>query len=187
MDSYIELQLLPDPEFPANMLMNALFAKLHRGLVSSGEGRIGVSFPDVEQEGGGLGSRLRLHGAAIDLERLMSVNWLQGMRDHLHDSQVRKVPGSACYRVVRRVQAKSSPERERRRLVARKGLCVEAAIKAIPDSAAEMLRLPYLLLTSRSTQQQFRLFIEHLPVQKEAAQGRFSAYGLSSTATVPWF
>ncbi len=187
MDSYIELQLLPDPEFPANMLMNALFAKLHRGLVSSGEGRVGISFPDVEQKGVGLGARLRLHGAAVDLERLMSANWLQGMRDHLSCSQVRPIPENAAYRVVQRVQAKSSPERERRRLIARKGISAEAAVQAIPDSAAEMLRLPYVLLTSQSTQQQFRLFVEHLPVQNEPVRGAFSAYGLSSTATVPWF
>lgn len=187
MDSYIELQLLPDPEFPANMLMNALFAKLHRGLVCSGEGRVGISFPDVEEKGVGLGGRLRLHGTATDLERLMSANWLQGMRDHLSCSPVSPVPATAACRVVRRVQAKSSPERERRRLIARKGISAEAAVLAIPDNAAEMLRLPYLLLASQSTQQQFRLFVEHLPVQKETVQGTFSAYGLSSTGTVPWF
>ena len=187
MDSYIELQLLPDPEFPANMLINALFAKLHRVLVSCGEGRIGISFPDVEQKGIGLGSRLRLHGTAADLERVMSTNWLQGMRDHLSCSLVSPVPATAAYRAVRRVQAKSSPERERRRLVARKGISADAAMQAIPDSAAETLRLPYLLLTSQSTQQQFRLFVEHLPVQEEPAPGMFSAYGLSTAATVPWF
>jgi CRISPR-associated endonuclease Csy4 len=187
MDSYIELQLLPDPEFPANMLMNALFAKLHRGLVSGGEGRVGISFPDVEQKGVGLGARLRLHGTGTDLERLMSANWLQGMRDHLSCSPVSPVPATAAYRVVRRVQAKSSPERERRRLIARKGITPDAAMQAIPDSSAEALRLPYLLLSSQSTQQQFRLFVEHLPAQKEAVQGMFSAYGLSADATVPWF
>jgi CRISPR-associated endonuclease Csy4 len=187
MDSYIELQLLPDPEFPAITLMNALFAKLHRGLVSTGEGRIGVSFPDVEQKGIGLGSRLRLHGTAADLERLMSANWLQGMRDHLSCSPVSLIPATTDYRVVRRVQAKSSPERARRRLINRKGISAEAAQQAIPDSAAEMIRLPYLLLTSQSTQQQFRLFVEHLAVQKEHVSGMFSAYGLSPVATVPWF
>lgn len=187
MDSYIELHLLPDPEFPANTLMNALFAKLHRGLVSSGEGRVGVSFPDVERKVSGLGERLRLHGRVADLERLMSVNWLQGMRDHLSCSEVTPVPAMSAHRVVRRVQAKSSPERERRRLIARKGISVDEAIEAIPDSATQLLRLPYLQLASQSTQQQFRLFVEHLPLQKEAVQGTFSAYGLSSSGTVPWF
>lgn len=187
MDSYIQLQLLQDPEFSANTLMNALFAKIHRSLVSSGDGRVGVSFPDVGQKGLGLGVRLRLHGQTADLERLMSVKWLQGMRDHLSCSPISPVPATATYRVVRRVQAKSSPERARRRLIARKGISTEAAMEAIPDNAAEMLRLPYLLLISQSTQQQFRLFVEHLPLRKEPAPGAFSAYGLSAVATVPWF
>lgn len=187
MDAYIELQLLPDPEFPATLLMNALFAKLHRALVGNGEGRIGISFPDLEPKGAGLGKRLRLHGLTADLERLMAGNWLQGMRDHLACNPISKVPGNAQQRIVRRVQAKSSPERERRRLVRRKGISQASAIESIPDSAAERLILPYVLLSSQSTGQQFRLFIEHLPVQKEASPGNFSAYGLSSNASIPWF
>lgn len=187
MDSYIELQLLPDPEFPATTLMNALFAKLHRGLVGSGDGRVGISFPDVAQKEACLGSRLRLHGQAADLEKLMALNWLQGMRDHLSCGPLSAVPANASYRVVRRVQAKSSPERERRRLIARKGVSPEAAIWAIPDSAAHRLSHPYLVLASQSTQQQFRLFVEHLPLQDQAIPGSFNAYGLSAGATVPWF
>ena len=187
MDSYIELQLLPDPEFSATILMNALFAKLHRALVCGGEGRIGIGFPDVEKKCVGLGSRLRLHGPAGDLQRLMSANWLQGMRDHLAIGTISSIPADARHRVVRRVQAKSSPERERRRLITRKKISAEAAIEAIPDSAAELLNLPYLLLASQSTQQQFRLFVEHLPLQQKAVPGSFSAYGLSAVATIPWF
>lgn len=187
MDSYIEFQLLPDPEFPATTLMNALFAKLHRALASHGEGRIGISFPEVDGRAAELGSRLRLHGAAGDLERLMATNWLAGMRDHLRCSPIDAVPKTASFRIVRRVQAKSSPERERRRLISRKGIDREAAIRAIPDSAAERLKHPYLVLSSRSTGQQFRLFVEHLPEQSTPVAGEFGAYGLSAQATIPWF
>lgn len=42
MKHYLEIQVQPDPEFPAPHLMNALFAKLHRGWWSSkGQGRWG--------------------------------------------------------------------------------------------------------------------------------------------------
>lgn len=187
MDSYIELRLLPDPEFQVTTLMNALFAKLHRGLVSHGEGRVGISFPDVEQKSAGLGTRLRLHGQAADLERLMSANWLQGMRDHLVCTPVTPVPANASHRVVRRVQAKSSPERARRRLMARKGINLDEAIRRIPDNLGQRLSSPYLELASQSTGQSFRLFVEHLPKQAAPVQGMFNAYGLSSSATVPWF
>lgn len=185
MDSYLELQLLPDPEFPPAMLMNALFAKLHRALVSHGEGRIGISFPDVST--GQLGQRLRLHGQAGELEKLMACNWLQGMRDHLAAFAIRPVPDGAKHRIVRRVQAQSNPERLRRRLIRRKGIGEEEARAAIPDSAAQTLALPSLQVTSQSTQQQFRLFIEHLPVQAESSPGHFTSYGLSNEASIPWF
>lgn len=33
MDHYIDILLLPDPEFPASMLMGALYNKLHKALV----------------------------------------------------------------------------------------------------------------------------------------------------------
>lgn len=185
MDAYLELQLLPDPEFPPAMLMNALFAKLHRALVSHGEGQIGISFPDVGS--GQLGQRLRLHGQAGDLEKLMASNWLQGMRDHLAAFAIRPVPDGAKHRIVRRVQAQSNPERLRRRLIRRKGIGEDEARAAIPDSAAQTLALPSLMVTSQSTQQQFRLFIEHLPVQAASSPGRFTSYGLSNAASIPWF
>jgi CRISPR-associated endonuclease Csy4 len=187
MDAYLEIRLLPDPEFVPTTLMNALFSKLHRGLVAHGGQSIGVSFPDVGKNGRSLGERLRLHGSKADLEKLMASNWLVGMRDHATASEIAQVPARAKQRVVRRVQAKSSPERQRRRLIARKGTSAEQAMQTIPDSAAERLNLPYLVLTSQSTGQQFRLFVEHLAVREQAVDGEFSAYGLSSTATVPWF
>ena len=187
MDAYLEIRLLPDPEFMPTMLMNALFSKLHRGLVMHGGQNIGISFPDVRDSSRSLGERLRVHGCEEELEKLMTMNWLVGMRDHLKIGDFADVPIHAKPRVVRRVQAKSSPERQRRRLMARKGVSPEQARRAIPDAAAEKLDLPYLVLASQSTGQQFRLFIEHMPIQDLAVPGQFSAYGLSTTGTVPWF
>ena len=187
MNSYLEIRLLPDPEFSPTTLMNALFSKLHRALVTHGGQNIGVSFPEAGEKNPTLGARLRLHGVAADLETLMALGWMAGMRDHANVGEIAPVPAQAKHRVVRRVQAKSNPERDRRRLIARKGLSTEEARQAIPDSAAERLRLPYLVVGSKSTEQQFRLFVEHLPVQDMALPGLFSAYGLSPSATVPWF
>ena len=187
MDHYLEIRLLPDPEFPATTLMNALFSKFHRGLASHGEGAIGVSFPDVKEAHRGLGSRLRLHGSAADLRDFMGANWLAGMRDHVAIDGPAPVPAGARHRTVRRVQAHSNPERERRRLIARKGVSAAEALAAIPDSRAEQLDLPFILLSSRSTGQQFHLFIEHLPIVDEPRLGSFGSYGLSPKTTIPWF
>lgn len=185
MEAYLEIRLLPDPEFPPNVLLNALYGKLHRGLAAHGGQNIGVSFPEAGK--GGLGTRVRLHGAAAELESLMVMGWLAGMKDHVAVGEVLPVPRIAGYRIVRRVQAKSSPERLRRRLMARKGVSAEQARQAIPDNAAEQLDLPYVVLRSQTTGQQFRLFVEQLPLQELSVPGPFSAYGLSPTATVPWF
>lgn len=186
MDAFLDIRLLPDPEFPATTLMNALFSKFHRGLVRFGEGAIGVSFPDVADGGRTLGARVRLHGSVEVLRHFMATEWLSGMRDHVETGEAASIPAVVRHQIVRRVQAKSSPERLRRRLVARKGLSEDLARTIIPDSSAEQLDLPFVVLKSQSTGQQFRLFIEHMPAAA-AQSGVFSAYGLSAEATVPFF
>ncbi|HAF53736.1 MAG TPA: type I-F CRISPR-associated endoribonuclease Cas6/Csy4 [Thauera sp.] len=187
MDHYIDITVLPDPEFPATTLMNALFSKLHRGLVHHAGRDIGVSFPEVAQNRRTLGKRLRLHGSKESLERLMTVRWTQGMQDHIEITPIRAVPPNVMHCIVRRVQAKSSPERLRRRLIARKSVSAEAAQAAIPDTAARLLDLPYVEMASRTTSQRFKLFIEHLEPSSVAVRGEFGSYGLAANATVPWF
>lgn len=187
MDSYLDIRLLPDPEFLPTVLMNVLFEKLHRGLVELGRQTIGVSFPDIREGHRSLGKRLRLHGSRADLQHLMLLDWTRGLRDHIEISEIVAVPQHVKHRVVRRVQAKSNPERLRRRLIARKQIDADAARRAIPDDVAEFLRLPHVVLSSNTTGQRFKLFIEHSALQDEAVPGRFGAYGLSPTSTVPWF
>ena len=167
--------------------MSALFSKSHRALVELDSNSIGISFPDVEQMRPSLGARLRLHGAHENLQRLMELNWLAGMRDHITVDEIVPIPSSSQYRVVRRVQAKSSPERLRRRLVKRRGISMEEARKLITDLETKHLNLPFISIRSQSTGQTFHLFIEHKPLKTVQVSGEFSHYGLSAIATVPWF
>jgi len=187
MEHYLDIRLLPDPAFVPPVLMNALFAKLHRGLATLQTRAIGISFPDVKKQVSSLGERLRLHGGDSELERLMALSWLTGMHDHVHVEPIRPVPEVVRYRVVYRVQAKSSPQRLRRRWMKRKGLSEEEARQAIPDNVAERLDLPFITLTSQSTGKRFHLFIKHGPLHDRPTPGNFSNYGLSRTSTVPWF
>jgi CRISPR-associated endonuclease Csy4 len=187
MNTYFDIRLLPDPDFSSTILMNSLFNRVHQTLAAHDAENIGISFPDWEQSGVTLGTRLRMHGKSADLEKIIQPGWMAGLQDHATFGAIAQVPTDATHRVVRRVQAKSNPERERRRLILRKNISAEAARQIIPDSAAKRLSLPYLVLTSRSTGQKFRLFVEHLPLQEHAVEGRFGTYGLSPTATVPWF
>lgn len=186
MTYYLDIRLRPDPEFAVSQLLNALFSKLHRALVQLESDDIGVSFPDVKAKRP-LGECLRLHGSAERLDKLMALNWLQGMRDHVQVGELLAAPDDCQHRVVRRVQAQSSPERLRRRYSKRHNISAEDAANCFPDSVAEYLDLPFLSLRSQSTGQGFRLFIEHADLLDKPQQGKFSCYGLSSTATVPWF
>ncbi len=188
MDSYLNIRLLPDPEFSPLTLMNALYSKLHRALADLKSLNIGVSFPEVDKDGPGLGKLLRLHGSKDALSALMEKTWLKGMRDHVEVSGIMPVPDKVQHIAIRRSQAKSNPERLRRRQMRRHNLTAEEAIKRIPETVkGERLKLPYLSLKSQSTGQNFRIFIEHHRPQEYPVEGTFNTYGLSSRGTVPWF
>ena len=187
MDHYLDLSLLPNPEIAQSHLMAALFGKLHLALVAQRSEHIGISFPGVQASRVRLGDCLRLHGSQADLNALMAGDWLLAMRDHLQVTAVRAAPNGSGFCVVSRVQAKSNPERQRRRQVRRHGISADEALERLPNSAAEMLDLPYIQLRSQCTGQPFRLFIRHGKVEQTATSGYFNAYGLSATATIPWF
>ena len=191
MDHYVDIHLLPDPELPAHVLLGALYAKLHRALVMGdvNAGGIAISFPGYSVQAGAihLGRCMRLLGSVPGLQALAGTGWLGGLRDQVSLTGMAPVPPAATHRSLRRVQAKSNPERLRRRLIKRHGIDEAQARKQIPESAAEMLTLPFLQLRSSSTGQNFRLYLRLGPAQVTTEGGTFNTYGLSATATVPWF
>lgn len=182
---HVDILLLPDPEFPPHQLLAALYAKLHRALVQFDSRQIAACFP--RQDTKGLGSVLRLIGPAKELDALMASNWLQGMRDHADVAPIQAVPEHHQHRSLRRVQAKSSPDRFRRRQMKRHGLTYEEACARVPDHKAQLLDLPFIHLSSSSTGQSFRLYLRLSDDLPTAIPGEFNAYGLSQTATLPWF
>ena len=187
MDHYVDIEVRPDPEFPANQLMSALFAKLHRGLVALSTTGIGVSFPGFDLTPPNLGTCLRLHGQHSALSALLTSDWLNGMRDHVVLSVPMPVPSNAQHRTLKRIQTKSNPDRLRRRMMRRHDLNEEEVLQRIPDDAARFVRLPFVQLRSNSTGQNFRVFLEHGALQTSAVSGYFNTYGLSLSATIPWF
>ena len=186
-DYFLDLELLPDPEFAAHLLLAALYAKLHRALVACERSDIAVSFPEYQTNPPSLGVRMRLLGSQQALQTLTAIDWLRGMHDHVKASNLARVPTDAAQRALRRVQAKSNPERLRRRLMKRHGLDETQARERIPDSAAETLHLPFVQLRSSSTGRTFRLFLSLGAEQPAPVSGKFNTHGLSQTATVPWF
>lgn len=184
---YIEIRVRPDPEFSESMLLNALFSKLHRALADLQSDSIGVSFPQYSLKPKMLGNTLRIHADPTMLDRLSNTDWLRGMRDHAHVSEILPVPETAKYRTLRRKQFKTNVERLRRRRMKRKGESYEEVCTHIPDRVECRSDLPFISLRSQSNGNAFLQFIELGPPQAEQVPGQFNSYGLSTTATVPWF
>ncbi len=184
MDHYIEIIVLPDPEFSANTLMSAAFSKLHRALFDVGRGEVGVSFP---HHGKTLGDCLRLHGTGEALTRLIDEPWLKGLRDYTSVAGIQRAPEGNSHCVVERVQVKSNEDRLLRRSVRNGRLTEEEAVQRIGSAKDKRTKLPYLQLTSLSNGSRYPLFIRHGPVQESAVAGSFNHFGLSKSATVPYF
>ena len=183
----MDIALRRDPEFASHLLLGVLYEKLHRTLWPNNRAGIAVCFPNYQTRPPSLGTRMRLFGSHTALDALTNTEWLNGIRDHVKVGAWASVPTGAAHRSLRRVQAQSNPERLRRRLMKRHGLDRKQAQERIPDSAAEMLELPFVQLRSRSTGQAFRLFLRLGGEESLPALGKFNAFGLSQTATVPWF
>lgn len=182
MDHYIEIKILPDPEFPATTLMNALSNKLHKALVDLRSNSIGVSFPDY---GKTLGQRLRLHGAQQKLNELENCDWIGRMKDYCQSSAVLPVPEGIKHRTVSRQQDNMS-EANLRRLIKR-GSIDSAEVEAYKYKMVEQYQKgPYLELQSSKGGRYRRYIVLGDLVDKEVV-GEFNQFGLSKTATIPWF
>jgi CRISPR-associated endonuclease Csy4 len=187
MHQYLDIYLRPDPEFPTHQLMAATFAKLHQVLAHTQAARIGVSFPGYNLYPATLGDTLRLFGSSDDLTSLMKKEWLTGVSDHVTCSAIAPVPATASARRLERVQAKGNPERYIRRQMRRRNL-PETVVRATYKSAQpQRLHLPFVNVASSSSGQTFKLFLRLVNCNAQPVSGEFNTYGLSSTATVPWF
>lgn len=183
-DHYVNIEIYEDLEFNTQIILNALYAKLHKELVNL-KGNIGVSFPNYKKT---LGDNLRLHGNEKELLQLMENKWYGNLHSYINVSKILKVPENVNYRVVSRIQSKSSLERlYRRSLRNGKKSIAETEVLLARTLEEKFLKHPFIEMKSSSTQQKFKLFIHHQEIKKEPSLGTFSCYGLSQTGTIPWF
>ncbi len=184
MDYYLDIQVQPDPEVSGAVLMNNLFAKFHRTMPQTVPGEVAISFPKYQQS---LGDIIRFHGSETSLNKLMAQPWLKGLRDYTEVTDIRAVPTDVKgYRTMYRVQKKSANNR-RKRSIAKGWLSAEEALQRIPDTSQQILKLPFLQFKSLSTGQTMRIFVALGELASEPTIGDVNSYGLSRTATVPWF
>lgn len=187
MDYYIDIHIRPDPETAAAHVLNAVAGRLHLALAELKSEDIGVSFPRHRSDRPSMGDVLRLHGTKARLSELMARSWLNVLVDYVQVSSPSLVPADAQFRLVTRKQTRSGADRVRRRQMKRHGWSEEEVLARFPDSIEKRLDLPFLTLRSASTGQPYRIFVEHLACQDGARAGVFNTFGLSSSATIPWF
>lgn len=183
MDCYKEMVMLPDPEFPATILLNAVYTKLHKALCDLNATNIGVSFPMYKLT---LGNVLRMHGAESDLRRLEALNWLGGLSGYCEISDIKTVPKESKFRTVSRKQINMS-QSKLKRLIKRGSITEEEVNNYKTKMFTKGLDNPYVELKSGSNGQKHRRYFVFGDLSEEPIEGQFDQFGLSKTATVPWF
>lgn len=183
MDHYIDVKLKPDAEMRENVLMNMVYTKLHKALFDSNSTAIGVSFPDYQIK---LGSLIRLHGSAADLEKLQSQNWLGGLIGYCAVANIAKIPTQVQYRMISRIQSNMTQAKLNRLL--KRGTIAPDQVREYKAKLFSCgLDNPYVELESTSNGHKHRRYIQFGELKSEPISGEFDYFGLSKNATVPWF
>jgi len=183
MDHYIDIHIQPDAEMRENVLLNLVFTKFHKVLCDLSATDIGISFPEYRVK---LGKLLRLHGIDTRLKTLQEKQWLGGLVGYCQISDIQPVPKNTQYRTISRVQTTMSPAKYRR-LLARGSITEEQKKQYKAKMFQKGLDNSYLELTSESNGQKYRRYIAFSDIVSTPQTGRFDQFGLSKTATVPWF
>jgi len=183
MTHYFDIRLLPDTEIPSTVLMNAIYTKLHKVLFDLTSSNIGVSFPKYKKT---LGNGLRIHGEKSVLNDLQGLDWIGGMKGYCQIGDIVPVPTNAKHRTVSRIQTTMS-QSKLNRLLKRGSITEDEAKNYKTKLFTKGLDNPYLELTSGSNGQRHRRYIKFGPLLDNPVEGSFDQFGLSKTATIPWF
>jgi len=183
MQHYIDIQLKPDAEMRENVLLNKVYTKLHKALFDLNSNSIGVSFPEYKIK---LGKTIRVHGEQAMLNDLQGLNWLGGLSGYCNVSDILIVPENCKHRIISRKQANST-EAKLRRLIKRGSIKTEEIKSYKAKMFSQGLDNPFVELESGSNGHKHRRFIEFGHILENALAGEFDKFGLSKTATIPWF
>lgn len=183
MDYYQDIKMNPDDEMRANVLLNKVYSKFHKALFTLKSTNIGISFPEYKVM---LGSVIRLHGSEAQLMELQAIDWLGGLAGYSNVSPIKNIPVDVKYRIISRKQPNMT-EAKLRRLIKR-GSITSESVKAYKAKMFERgLDNPYLELDSTSSGHKHRRYIAFGELLSTPVTGVFDTFGLSKTATIPWF
>lgn len=180
---YQDIRLVPDEDIPIYFIRNKVYTKFHKVLSSLKASDIGVSFPHYKAL---LGNIVRLHGSATNLSTLQGTNWLGGLVGYCEVSEIQRIPNQVKHRNISRIQPKMTTAKLRR-LHHRGTINPEQADQYKAKMFSQSLDRPYLELESISNGNKHRRYIQFGDLVDKPISGQFDQFGLSKTATVPWF
>ncbi|WP_031434618.1 type I-F CRISPR-associated endoribonuclease Cas6/Csy4 [Methylomarinum vadi] len=183
MQHYVDVRIKPNAEMPENVLLNKVYTKLHKALCDLKSTDIGVSFPEYKLK---LGCVIRVHATEKRLEALQQGDWLGGLIGYCTISPVQSIPDQVQYRIVSRIQSTMSPAKLKRLI--KRGSIRKSEVKQYKARMFQKgLDNPFLELQSASNGHLHRRYIAFSKLMDKPVQGEFDQFGLSKTATVPWF
>lgn len=184
MNYFVEIVINPDAEMRENVLLNKVYTKFHKALVSIKATDIGVSFPRYHVL---LGRCLRIHGAQARLGEFQDLQWLGGLVGYCEVSNVMSIEGKEIqYRTVSRKQPKMT-QAKLRRLMKRGSVSDDQYKQYRAYMFSQGIDNPYLELESSSNGHKHRRYIEFGDLRDSPVEGDFDQFGLSRVATIPWF
>nr|WP_281722202.1 type I-F CRISPR-associated endoribonuclease Cas6/Csy4 [Nitrosomonas nitrosa] len=196
MKYYQDITLLPDAEANLGFLWHKTYQQIHLALVENKiaekQSAVAVSFPGYGTKQFPLGDKLRLFSEAqAHLEKMDISKWLSRLTDYSHVKPIKIVPdGINQYARFTRKQFKSNLLKEAIRRARYKNETIEEAFLHFSHYEKKSA-LPYINMISLSMQgndcpRSFKLFIVR-ELFDQPQLGAFNCYGLSKTATIPWF
>jgi CRISPR-associated endonuclease Csy4 len=200
MKYYLDITLLPDAEANLGFLWHKVFQQVHIALVDNkvgeNESSIALSIVDYGDKSFPLGNKLRL--LAMDenaLQKLDIQRWLNRLSDYCHIKPIKSVPADVTqYACFKRKSVKSIEKKAQRRAQHLNKPYDEVLAYLSEEGRSKKSPLPFINVESQETKKRveqgvasrFLLFIEK-KLSDRPENGKFDCYGLSKTATVPWF
>lgn len=191
MQYYIDIKLLSDTEITLGFIWQKVYNDIHLALVEHKDHEnmvsIGLSLP-AYGEIFPLGNVLRLFAQSeAELKSLNLDTRLIRYADYVDIGDTKEIPPEIKgYVTFGRKQFKSNPQRLAKRYAKRHSVSLEEALEVYKQVEAQQTKLPYINIKSTSTGQHLKIFIEKKEAKREE-KGKFTTFGLSQTATVPWF
>lgn len=197
MKYYQDITLIPDADVNLGFIWHKVYIQIHLALaenkIAENQSAIAVSFPNYGDKTFPLGDKLRLFAESeAQLMKLDINRWLSRLIDYSDVKPIKQVPESVVqYACFKRKNVKSAIKKTES-LAAHLNKPVDDVLKFRKENNLyHDCNLPFVHMESQQAtkdgvKHKFRLFIEQ-SFSESPVQEHFDCYGLSKTATVPWF